>query len=154
MRRISPPLLPKSPLLLSAQGRWHWPRIAAAFLHWGKVNLKSLQGFHPPLSNFVKGEDFTSYKLWGLLFLNRKSYKILNSYSVLKWGTYIKWLYLFRPRSVPSGILYPNWPLVNTKGGVSMHCKFPTICSYPNFLASTFGSGFPKPDVIYLVSSP
>lgn len=79
---VSPPLLPKSPLLLSAQGRWRWPGNAAAFLHWGKVNPKSLQGFHPPLGNFVKGENFASYKLWGLLFLNRNYYKILNRVTV------------------------------------------------------------------------
>lgn len=82
IRWISPPLLPKSPLLLSAQGRWHWPRNAAAFLHWGKVNPKSLQGFYPPLGNFVKGENCTSYKLWGLLLLNRNYYKILKRVTV------------------------------------------------------------------------
>lgn len=49
---------------------------------WGKVNSKSLQGFHPPLGNFVKGENFTGYKLWGLLLLNRNYYKILKRVTV------------------------------------------------------------------------
>lgn len=63
---------------------------------------------------------------------------------------------MFRPRSVLFGILYPNWPLVNTKGRVSMQCNSLTIfsCSSDNFLASTYelsAPGFPKPDVIYSV---
>lgn len=122
----------------------------------GEVNLKSLQGFHPPLGNFVKGENFSSYKLWGLLLLNRNYYKSLNRLSVLELWTYIKWPYLFRPRSVPSGILCPDYLLVNTKGQVSIQCNFLTIFSYPSasFLDSTYeisARWFPKPDVIWLV---
>lgn len=51
---------------LQKGGGWHWWRNAAAFLH----NLRSLQEFHPPLGNFVRRKNFTSYNLWGLLLLN------------------------------------------------------------------------------------
>lgn len=74
------PSYPKPPLLLSAAGRWQWQRNAAAFLPWGKVNLNSLRGFHPPLGNFMKGENFTSCGFRGLLFLNRN----FRSYGVQK----------------------------------------------------------------------